>query len=94
MKCPRCGYMINGIGRKSYSIPFAKVYKALQYHLRGRRKGEIHYLNTAKKMEELFGIKVSAGFVWERIQKQKERDPKVLRKKERMKEVYRKTEEG
>ena len=71
-KCPNCGAMIamRGLGRKRLPILFNNVSKALQWHSRGYRRGQPHFLNTAKKIFELYGIEVTAGFVQLRLQEE------------------------
>lgn len=71
-RCPNCGAMVvmRGLGRKRLPIPFNNISNVLQWHSRGFWRGKPHFLNTAKKILELYDIEVTAGFVQLRLQEE------------------------
>jgi len=94
--CPNCGFIIevNNLGRKRLPIHVNNICSALQYHSKGYRAGEVHYLNTAKKIKELFGVEVTGGFVQIRLEREMKINPAIIKKLERMKKIYSKSKEG
>ncbi len=68
-KCPNCGEMvtIKGNGRRRSPIHFKNVSEVLNWHTRGYWVGQPHFLNTSKEIYRLFGVKVSAGLVQDRL---------------------------
>lgn len=70
--CQNCGSLVvvKGIGRKRSPIHFNNVCKHLRWHSRGRLAGKPHFLNTSKEIYRLLGVKVSAGFVQLRLQRE------------------------
>ena len=62
--------VVDGLGRKRLPIPFNNVSKALQWHSRGHWRGKPHFLNTAKQILKLYGVKVTPGFVQMRLKEE------------------------
>jgi len=66
VKCPYCGKVIQGLGRKTLPVGFNIVYKAFQLN----KKGKPDLTNTALMIKEETGIKVSPAFVLLRLRKE------------------------
>jgi len=69
--CPKCGEIIEvkGLGRKPKRINFINVSKALQYHLRGRLSGKVHYTRTAERLKKEMEIHPEVAKKLERIKR-------------------------
>ena len=61
---------IKGYGRRRSPIHFKNVSEVLSWHTKGYRSGQPHFLNTSKEIYQLFGVKVSAGLVQDRLQEE------------------------
>ena len=85
--CPECGAKIpvakGAVGRKSYSIPFTKVCKALQVTLKG--DGRPNYSAAAKWLEREDGRGISPAYVWMRVKR--EAEAREISREELLREV-------
>ncbi len=70
--CPDCGNLItvNGLGRKSYNIPFTKVCKALVATI--NKDGSPNYSVAARWLASEQGRIISSGYIWKQIKQEAE----------------------